>query len=102
VSTGQASIPELQDGGQRARSELNPQAANVASQADLQGTRDLGRRTGRSVWTRKGTPFKPKTRMRCGSVGANGNPAVQAVKVVARLHKTLIWERARQVNRLGY
>jgi transposase len=26
----------------------------------------------------------------------------QAVKVVARLHKTLIWERSRQVTRLGY
>jgi hypothetical protein len=33
---------------------------------------------------------------------AAGSPAVQAVKVVARLHKTLIWEQARQVTRLGY
>jgi hypothetical protein len=33
---------------------------------------------------------------------AADSPAVQAVKVVARLHKTLIWERTRQVTRLGY
>ena len=31
---------------------------------------------------------------------AADSPAVQAVKVVARAHKTLIWERARQVRRL--
>jgi transposase len=30
------------------------------------------------------------------------SPAVQAVKVVARAHKTLIWERTRQVRRLRY
>jgi hypothetical protein len=33
---------------------------------------------------------------------AADSPQAQAVKVVARLHKTLIWERARQVHRLGY
>jgi Transposase/Transposase IS116/IS110/IS902 family len=33
---------------------------------------------------------------------AADSPAVQAVKVVARAHKTLIWERARQVRRLRY
>jgi Transposase/Transposase IS116/IS110/IS902 family len=33
---------------------------------------------------------------------AADSPAVQAVKVVARAHKTLIWERTRQVRRLRY
>jgi transposase len=33
---------------------------------------------------------------------AADTPAVQAVKVVARAHKTLIWERARHVNRLRH
>jgi transposase len=33
---------------------------------------------------------------------AADTPAVQAVKVVARAHKTLIWERTRHVNRLRH
>ena len=33
---------------------------------------------------------------------AADSPAAQAVKVVARAHKTLIWERTRQVQRLRY
>jgi transposase len=33
---------------------------------------------------------------------AGDSPAAQAVKVVARAHKTLIWERARQVQRLRH
>jgi Transposase/Transposase IS116/IS110/IS902 family len=33
---------------------------------------------------------------------AADSPAAQAVKVVARAHKTLIWERSRQVHRLHY
>jgi transposase len=33
---------------------------------------------------------------------AADTPAAQAVKVVARAHKTLIWERARHVNRLRH
>jgi hypothetical protein len=33
---------------------------------------------------------------------AADSPGAQAVKVVARAHKTLIWERARQVQRLRY
>jgi deoxycytidine triphosphate deaminase len=33
---------------------------------------------------------------------AADSPAVQAVKVVARAHKTLIWERTRQVQRLRH
>ena len=33
---------------------------------------------------------------------AADSAGAQAVKVVARLHKTLIWERTRQVARLGY
>jgi hypothetical protein len=33
---------------------------------------------------------------------AADSPAAQAVKVVARAHKTLIWERSRQVHRLRY
>ncbi len=33
---------------------------------------------------------------------AADSPAAQAVKVVARAHKTLIWERTRQVRRLRY
>jgi transposase len=33
---------------------------------------------------------------------AADSPAAQAVKVVARAHKTLIWERTRQVNRLRH
>ncbi len=33
---------------------------------------------------------------------AADSPAAQAVKVVARAHKTLIWERARQVQRLRH
>jgi hypothetical protein len=33
---------------------------------------------------------------------AADSPAAQAVKVVARAHKTLIWERCRQVRRLRY
>src|SRR6266516_1059481 len=33
---------------------------------------------------------------------AADSPAAQAVKVVARAHKTLIWERARQVQRRRY
>jgi hypothetical protein len=33
---------------------------------------------------------------------AADSPQALAVKVVARLHKTLIWERSRQVTRLGY
>ena len=32
---------------------------------------------------------------------AADSPAAQAVKVVARAHKTLIWERTRHVQRLG-
>jgi transposase len=33
---------------------------------------------------------------------AGDSPGAQAVKVVARAHKTLIWERARQVQRLRH
>jgi hypothetical protein len=33
---------------------------------------------------------------------AADSPAVQAVKVIARAHKTLIWERTRQVQRLRH
>jgi Transposase len=33
---------------------------------------------------------------------AADSPAAQAVKVVARAHKTLIWERSRQVHRMRY
>ena len=33
---------------------------------------------------------------------AADSPGALGVKVVARLHKTLIWERTRQVTRLGY
>ena len=33
---------------------------------------------------------------------AADSPGAQAVKVVARAHKTLIWERSRQVHRLRY
>ena len=33
---------------------------------------------------------------------AADSPVAQAVKVVARAHKTLIWERCRQVRRLRY
>lgn len=33
---------------------------------------------------------------------AADSPAAQAVKAVARAHKTLIWERSRQVHRLRY
>jgi transposase len=33
---------------------------------------------------------------------AAGSPAAQAVKVVARAHKTLIWERVRQAGRLRH
>ncbi len=33
---------------------------------------------------------------------AGDSPGAEAVKVVARTHKTLIWERARQVQRLRY
>lgn len=33
---------------------------------------------------------------------AADSPAAQAIKVVARAHKTLIWERSRQVHRLRY
>ena len=33
---------------------------------------------------------------------AAGSPGAQAVKVVARAHKTLIWERTRHVQRLRY
>jgi transposase len=33
---------------------------------------------------------------------AAGSPGAQAVKVVARAHKTLIWERIRQVQRLRH
>jgi transposase len=33
---------------------------------------------------------------------AAGSPAAQAVKVVARAHKTLIWERTRHLNRLRH
>ena len=33
---------------------------------------------------------------------AAGSPAAQAVKVVARAHQTLLWERARQTDRLRH
>lgn len=33
---------------------------------------------------------------------AADSPQAEAVRMVARLHKTLIWERTRQVTRLGY
>src|SRR5262245_34025100 len=33
---------------------------------------------------------------------AADSPAARAIKVVARAHKTLIWERSRQVRRLRY
>jgi hypothetical protein len=34
--------------------------------------------------------------------GASDSPDAEAVKVVARTHKTLIWERTRQVQRLRH
>jgi hypothetical protein len=33
---------------------------------------------------------------------AGDSPVAEAVKVVARTHKTLIWERTRQVQRLRH